>query len=70
MKRYVRTASNFTTYCIDIDTKSVLGSHIFIATEPERAQIADELFKFIDDAYDGEGGFKSFKDVDHFISDS
>lgn len=72
MKRLIRSSDiNFSTYELNsINSRQIIGSHIYVATQDEREQIADELFKFIDDAYDGEGGFKSFKDVDHFISDS
>lgn len=72
MKRLIRSNSTtFSTYQLaDPKSLAVLGSHIYIATQQERSQIAEELFQFIDDAYDGEGGFKSFKDVDHFITDS
>lgn len=70
MKRYI-PSNQFSTYPLDSAAlKKILCSHIYIAKQSEREQIADELFRFIDDAYDGEGGFKSFKDVDHFISDS
>lgn len=71
MKRLIKSSNQFTTYSLDDSSfRSVVGSHIFIATQPERSQIGHELFEFIQDAYDGEGGFKSFKDVDHFIKDS
>lgn len=43
---------------------------MYISTQSEREMIADELFSFIDTAYDEIGGFKSFKDIEHFISDS
>lgn len=72
MKRLIRNSTTkFSTYPVSsVELKQVVGSHIYIAKQDEREQIAEELFKFIDDAYDGEGGYKSFKDVDHFISDS
>lgn len=71
MKRHIKCAdSSFTTYEISNSLRSIVCSHIYIADRSEREQIAEELFRFIDDAYDGAGGFKSFKDVDHFISDS
>ena len=71
MKRLVKNNIKYSTYQLcDSSMQKILCSHIYIAKLSEREQIADELFKFIDDAYDGEGGFKSFKDVDHFITDS
>lgn len=72
MKRLIRSSNNeFTTYKVDdVSFRNIISSHIYIATQSEREQIAEELFQFIDDAYDGEGGFRSFKDVDHFITDS
>ncbi len=48
----------------------IQASHIYIAKKSERELLADDIFQFIDSAYDGIGGFKSFKDMDRFINDS
>ena len=61
--------TQFETFSID-NRSMIQASHMYISTQSEREMIADELFNFIDTAYDEIGGFKSFKDIEHFISDS
>lgn len=72
MKRYIKDSTdNFTTF--SVSTADVItASHMIVGRKNERAIIANELFEFIDHVYDeaGLGGFKSFKDIEHFINDS
>lgn len=73
MKRYIRNTENkFSTFEISNfkGLQYICGSHIYIAQKSERELLADDIFQFIDSAYDGIGGFKSFKDMDRFINDS
>lgn len=73
MKRYIKRTENlFSTFEIkdSSDTDYIYGAHIYIAKKSEREILADDIFQFIDSAYDGIGGFKSFKDMDRFINDS
>lgn len=73
MKRYIKPTVNlFSTFEIkdSSDMNYIYGSHIYIAKKSEREILADDIFQFIDSAYDGIGGFKSFKDMDRFINDS
>lgn len=73
MKRYIRQdytrSSNFSTFELD-NNNGITASHIFIGNQSEREQIADDVFEFLNTAYDDIGGFKSFKDVNKFINDS
>lgn len=71
MERLIRSNNQFVTYQLcDTSVQHIVSSHIYIGNSNERKQIGQELFKFIDESYDGVGGFKSFKDVDHFIDNS
>ena len=67
MKRYL--TNEFTTFALD-NSRNIFASHIYVATNSEKSIIANELFEFINDVYDEVGGFKSFKDIHHFITDS
>ena len=73
MKRYIRQdynrASNFSTFALDSSTQ-ITSSHIFVGNKTEREMIADDVFEFLNTAYDDIGGFKSFKDIDKFINNS
>ena len=61
--------SSMTTF--QIDGKRVIeASHIYVRDKSQREIIAEELFDFINQAYDEIGGFKSFKGIQHFIDDS
>lgn len=51
-------------------TRIVKGSKRYIADLESRRRFSDEVFQFIDEAYDYLGGFRSFKDMDRFINDS
>lgn len=72
MKRYIQaqnTDMQFTTFELhNID--SILASKRFISDIESKRRFSDELFTFIDEAYDEIGGFRSFKDMDRFINDS
>lgn len=50
--------------------ESIYSAHIYVTHRSERELLADDIFHFIDSTYDEIGGFKSFKDMDRFISDS
>lgn len=59
----------FTTFEIhNID--SILAAKRFVADLESKRRFSDEIFAFIDEAYDKLGGFRSFKDMDRFINDS
>ena len=79
MKRFVysdESTNSFTTFelknvdALFASTRSVTGSKRFISDIETKRKFGDELFQFIDEAYDELGGFKSFRDVDRFINDS
>ena len=79
MKRYIYTSQDsneFSTFELkDVDTlfastRLVTGSRRFISDIETKRKFGDELFQFIDEAYDELGGFKSFKDMDRFVNDS
>lgn len=79
MKRYIYTVSDsheFSTFEIhNIEsvfnyTADVIGAKRFIHDIEEKRKFSDELFAFINEAYDDLGGFRSFKDMDRFINDS
>lgn len=73
MVRYIKHESaRFSTFSISNpqSLNYIKGSHIYVSKRSEREILADDIFQFIDTAYDGIGGFKSFKDMDKFISDS
>lgn len=74
MKRYTikTTGESFSTFQMPTSQaiQYVQASHIYIAHRNERELLADDIFQFINSAYDGIGGFKSFKDMEHFINDS
>lgn len=78
-KRVIYSSENldaFSTFEVhDVDSllnlrQSVEGAKEFISDIETKQAIGDDTFKFIDEAYDYLGGFKSFKDKDKFISDS
>ena len=72
MKLYMReqnkSMSTFKLSAIQ-GKKYICGSHSYITNRVERELPADDIFKFIDTAYDGVGGFKSFKDMSRSIND-
>lgn len=73
MKIMIREPQNdyiFSHFVADNEQKSVMASHIFIATRDERSQIAEAVFELLNEVYDELGGLKSFKDIDTFINDS
>lgn len=73
MKIYLNKKQNlFSTFELPAyqGIEYIQASHIYIAKKSERGLLADDIFQFIDSAYDGIGGFKSFKDMDRFINDS
>lgn len=79
MKKIVyssETLNQFSTFEIhNVDnivcrTRLVKGSKRFIGDVETRRRFSDDVFKFIDAAYDYLGGFHSFKDMDRFINDS
>ena len=69
MKISINYRSNniFTTFVLPSD---ILASHIFIGDRARREIIAEDVFEFMNTVYDEFGGFKSFKDIDHFIDNS
>ena len=77
MKRYIKSTSTseyvepteFTTFEID-NVDSIFASKRFIADVETKRKFSDDMFAFIDEAYDELGGFRSFKDMDRFINDS
>lgn len=62
--------SQFSTFQLENGLSTIESSHIYIADKSERELLADDLFAFINEAYDELGGFRSFKDIRHFIDDS
>lgn len=79
MKRHIYTsdtASEFSTFEIhDVEAifsyaQIVTGAKRFIHDIEEKRKFSDELFAFINEAYDDLGGFRSFKDMDRFVNDS
>lgn len=73
MKRYISSENSpFSTFEVNGVSSQVLGVHMYITQKSEREQIADGVFDFMNTVYDeaGLGGFKSFKDIQHFIDDS
>lgn len=80
MKRYIHSAeelSSFSTFAVhDVESifryedRGVTGSKRFIHDPESKRKFSDELFAFINEAYDDLGGFRSFKDMDRFINDS
>lgn len=71
MKLYIKAdnSAQFTTFEIH-NVDSILASKRFISDIESKRRFSDELFAFIDEAYDDMGGFRSFKDMDRFINDS
>ena len=72
MKRYISSENSpFSTFEVNGVSSQVLGVHMYITQKSEREQIADGVFDFMNTVYDeaGLGGFKSFKDIQHFIDD-
>ena len=79
MKRIVYSEeqlNQFTTFEIS-DVESLLdpeyviqSSKLFISDLATKEKFCDDVFEFINAAYEELGGFKSFKDRSHFISDS
>lgn len=73
MKIYIKKSTSvFSTFELsNLDgVHYIQGAHIYVAQKSERELLADDIFQFIDSAYDGIGGFKSFKDMGRFINDS
>lgn len=75
MKRYIRSDYNkdtqFNTFEISNSSiRSIFSSHIYVGDKSERELIAEDVFEFLQTAYDEIGGFKSFKDIRKFIDDS
>ena len=72
MKLHIHGAiesDRFTTFELH-DVDAILASKRFISDVESKRKFSDELFAFIDEAYDELGGFRSFKDMDRFINDS
>lgn len=72
MKLYLRGTEefeNFTTFELH-NVDSILASKRFISDIESKRKFSDEVFAFIDEAYDELGGFRTFKDMDRFINDS
>lgn len=70
MKRMITdNTTTFTTFQLN-NLDEILCSHRFISDISEKEQFKDEMFTFIDEAYDELGGFRSFKDKDRFATDS
>lgn len=69
-------SSNFTTFelhnadVLFTSARSITSSKRFIADLESKRRFGDELFEFLNEAYDELGGFKSFKDMDRFVNDS
>lgn len=79
MKKLVFTSTEnekFTTFelhdaeCILASSRIVNGSKRFISSLEQKRRFSDQIFQFINEAYDELGGFKSFSDMDRFINDS
>ena len=71
MKKYIKATDTGGFSTFPVTNKTVIqASHIYVGDRSERAMIAEELFAFINSVYDELGGFKSFKDIEHFIDDS
>lgn len=78
MKKVIYSSenNNFTTFelhnadLLFTSAESINSSKRFIADLESKRKFGDELFEFINEAYDELGGFKSFKDMDRFINDS
>lgn len=73
MKRYIRSSEPvFNTFQIDLSVANhyIEASHIYVTDRESREVIADDIFEILNTAYDEIGGFKSFKDMEHFIDDS
>ena len=69
MKITKRSIYNFTTFELQ-DTKSILAGHLFVGLKSEREMLAKDTFELLQVVYDKLGGFKSFKDIDHYINNS
>lgn len=72
MKLYRRSLSEFTTFATENISfaKYISAAHIYVTDRAEREIMADDIFEILNTAYDEIGGFKSFKDMEHFINDS
>lgn len=71
MKRYVHH-TNYNTFVIDNRQfyDYVQSAHLYVTDREERERMVDDVFEILNTAYDEIGGFKSFKDMQHFIDDS
>ena len=71
MKLYMHTPV-FSTFDVNkhIFHKYISASHIYVTNREEREVMAEDIFEILNTAYDEIGGFKSFKDMEHFIDDS
>ena len=62
---------DFNTFLVNPKEMNYISeSHIYVTSKEDRKLLADDIFKLIDCAYDDIGGFKPFKDMQHFIDDS
>ena len=71
MKRYVHP-TEFNTFVIENSRffDYVQSAHMYVTDREERESMVDDIFEILNTAYDEVGGFKSFKDMQHFIDDS
>lgn len=79
MKKFIYTSSDseqFNTFELDhadlilASVRIVSGAKRFISDLETKRRFSDQVFQFINEAYDELGGFKSFSDMDRFINDS
>lgn len=62
---------DFNTFLVNPKEMNYISeSHIYITSKEDRKLLSNDIFELIDCAYDDIGGFKSFKDMQHFIDDS
>lgn len=73
MKRYINVSEPmFNTVELGLDAVChyIQASHLYITDRAQRELLASDIFDILNTAYDEIGGFKSFKDMEHFINDS
>ncbi|MBP8593155.1 MAG: hypothetical protein KBI35_01855 [Ruminococcus sp.] len=72
MKRMIKEIASFSTFeCNPPIAKNYIGgAHIYVTDRESREVMADDIFEILNTAYDEISGFKSFKDMERFISDS
>lgn len=79
MKRFIYSTEkldSFTTFELHNVSKVLASNQIvnrakrFITQIEQRRKFSDQIFQFINEAYDELGGFKSFSDMDRFVNDS